>query len=331
MKPASNIVDFGLYLAYFPKLIAGPIERPGKFVKQLNENKSVANLAISRSLGIIFIGLLRALVFAKILIIFLPVDVFSDPLSFPNGELILWIFTYGVILYNQFAGYSNIVRGVSGLFGITLSRNFAQPIFSKDFSDLWTRWHISLSQWLRDYIYLPISRSLIRRNPSRKNVANRIIPPMATMLVSGIWHGGNLHLLVWGAIMGAYMVGEQLLVMFVSIDPSRSIPIWRKVLTTTVIMALAIFAMIPFQLDLLSSKFYLYGIIMVNNWAVPPLIPIYFIAMMFGFDYLQYRTDNELVMLKTPRWMQSVMIALLILTILIVDNLQSSYLPFVYP
>ncbi|MDH5507863.1 MAG: hypothetical protein OEZ02_11645, partial [Anaerolineae bacterium] len=113
-------------------------------------------------------------------------DVYSDPERYSNTQLALDMLAFGFILYNQFAGYTNIVRGVSGLFGLELARNFRQPFFSQDFSDFWTRWHISLSQWLRDYVYMPVSRSLLRRNPSRTNKANLFVPPLATMLASGL-------------------------------------------------------------------------------------------------------------------------------------------------
>src|SRR5690606_16745294 len=104
----------------------------------------------------------------------------------------------GFALYNDFAGYTSIVRGVSRLFGIELSPNFAQPYFARSFAEFWHSWHITLSTWLRDYIYLPLSRSLLRRRRQRTHWINVTVPPLATMLVSGLWHGFSGHLLLWG-------------------------------------------------------------------------------------------------------------------------------------
>lgn len=331
LKATTDIIDFALYLAYFPKLISGPIERARSFLPQLREDRVVDNEIVARSIALILIGLLRTSVFADILIIIVPFSLFQDPLAQGNIDLVIWIFAYGLILYNQFAGYTDIVRGVSALFGIQLSANFSQPFFSQSFSDFWTRWHISLSQWLRDYVYLPLSRAFLRRNPSRRNIANILIPPMITMLVSGLWHGANLHLLVWAAVMGIYMIAEQILSLFQRVDPSRSKPAWRKIMSMGIVLSLALAAAIPFRLDLARSKVYLYGIIKADNWSIPNLWPLLFLAIPLVFDFLQYRASDELVVLKSPRWVQSLMVAGVIMAVFIVFNLQSSFLPFVYP
>jgi D-alanyl-lipoteichoic acid acyltransferase DltB (MBOAT superfamily) len=96
------------------------------------------------------------------------------------------------------------------LFGIELSPNFARPFAAVTFADFWTRWHISLSNWLRDYVYMPISRALLRRNPSIRNVPNVVVPPLVTMLASGLWHGGSLNMMIWGALHGLYLIGERI-------------------------------------------------------------------------------------------------------------------------
>ncbi|MEK6222532.1 MAG: hypothetical protein N2D54_09835, partial [Chloroflexota bacterium] len=127
LKATSNLIDFSLYLVYFPKLISGPIERAPGFLKQLSNKKVIDNESVAHSIALVLIGLLRTLVFANTLLFILPETAFSDPLTHSNLDLVIWLLVYGMILYNQFAGYTNIVRGVSGLFGIKLSANFAQP------------------------------------------------------------------------------------------------------------------------------------------------------------------------------------------------------------
>ncbi|MDH3943992.1 MAG: hypothetical protein OEV06_07870, partial [Anaerolineae bacterium] len=315
----------------FPKLVSGPIERARIFLPQLSEARLVDDRIARRSVMLILVGLTRTAIFADILLIIMPFNLFSDPLQYGNLELVMWLFAFALVLYNQFAGYTNIVRGISGLFGIELSPNFAQPFFSKNFSDFWTRWHISLSQWLRDYVFLPSSRFFLRRNPSRRNVPNIIIPPMATMLISGLWHGARPNLLLWGAIMGSYMVAEQILNLFQRLDPSKKRAWWKTLFSSGVVLGLGLLAAIPFKLDILNSKIYLYGIIKAENWYIPPLWPLAIFAAYLAFDYAQFRAGDEFVFLRAPRWSKAVGMAVVIIVMFVVDNLQAAYLPFTYP
>ena len=330
-QPSKNFFEFALYLAYFPKLVSGPIERARKFLPQINEKKLIDTQTAARSVMLILVGLVRATVLGGMLTVFLPKTIFTHPQQHTSLELLMGLFVYAFYLYNQFAGYTDIVRGISGLFGIELTRNFAQPIFSKDFSDFWRRWHISLSQWLRDYIYLPLSRSLLRRNPSRSNKANLILPPMATMLASGIWHGASLNLIVWGALNGLYIVAENLFNLFRKVSPTAHRPAWRQVLSTMVILGLALLAAILFRMNLALSWFYLRNL--VDGWSlsIPDLRPLIFIGLSVGLDWLQYRSNDEIIFLRWPRWLQASLSALVLIAVIIVYNLQSAPSTFVYP
>ena len=140
----------------------------------------------------------------------------------------VYLIVYGFALYNDFAGYTGVVRGVSGLFGIELSPNFNVPYFARSLSEFWSRWHITLSQWLRDYIYFPTSRALLRRNPSRANISNILLPPLLTMLASGLWHGTGWAMLLWGALHGVYLIRERLLALWHPAGPPPLQPRWRQ-------------------------------------------------------------------------------------------------------
>ena len=204
MSACSSPVDFAIYLAYFPKLTAGPIERARNFLPKLEQRRVVDNGLLSRSFTLIIIGLVRKVVISDTLLTAIPAKVFETPLEFSSIELLSWLIAYAFGLYNDFCGYTNIVRGISGFFGIELSRNFINPFFSRNFSEFWNRWHRTLSLWLRDYIYFPISRVLVRRNPRQNNPANIILPPIVTMLASGLWHGMGLNFLAWGGAYGDF-------------------------------------------------------------------------------------------------------------------------------
>src|SRR5579862_912751 len=153
LRARHTLADFMLYVAYFPKLAAGPIERPQAFFERLDAPRIVDDARLGRAATLIVVGLTRKLVFADPLAALLPAATFSAPATLGAAMLVLSTVGYAFVLYNDFAGYTGIARGVSELFGIELSRNFAQPFLAHSFTDLWNRWHISFSHWLRDYVY----------------------------------------------------------------------------------------------------------------------------------------------------------------------------------
>lgn len=202
-----DLVSFALYAAYFPKLLAGPIERAKNFLPQLSRERTVDKTGIEQGLYLILLGLLRKIVIADQLSKLRPLDIFTNPVGYSSLERVVWLLVFAFVLYNDFAGYTSIVRGVSCLMGIQLSPNFRQPLLARSFSDFWTRWHITLSEWLRDYIFFPTRRWLMSRRSA--NWTTWFIPPMVTMLASGLWHGAYLSLIFWGFLHGFYLIVEQ--------------------------------------------------------------------------------------------------------------------------
>lgn len=200
-----NLIDFSLFFFYFPKLLSGPIEKPRLFLPKLAEIKKVDFQLFLTGTNFIFLGLVRKLFIANILFYVLP-----DWLHEINT--ISWSHVIGFVLYvyNDFAGYTLIIRGVSCYFGIELSSNFLQPLLSRNYSEFWNRWHISLSTWLRENIYFPLSRKLNRmQNIPMGKTITYIAPPLLTMMASGFWHGASLALLLWGVIFGLLMILER--------------------------------------------------------------------------------------------------------------------------
>lgn len=330
-KPTSNFVDFALYLAWFPKLISGPLERARKFLPQLAEKRTVDNEALASNLTLILVGLFRASLLGGLLTLFLPAIPLQDPAS--HGALVLlWaLVTYMFYLYNQFAGYTDIARGVSGLFGIQLSRNFNAPFFSKDVSDFWTRWHISLSQWLRDYIYMPVSRAFLRKNPSRANIPNLIVPPLVTMLISGLWHGADWNHLVWGALMGLLIMFENIRMLSRPAQAEASIPLWRRILSRSWLILLMAASTVPFVLDL--KQTYVFFARIVKGWdgVMFDLRPAAAVILSLLVDWFQQRGKDELVFRKWPFWAQAILLALIPLAVIVITKLQSAPPVFVYP
>lgn len=350
-----DIVNFTLYLVYFPKLISGPIERAKTFIPKLTNPQIVDNQLLTRSFSLIIIGLIRKVVIADTLTATIPENVFVDPWDFPGQFLFFWIIVYAFSIYNDFAGYSSIVRGLSGLFGIELSSNFKRPYFSRNFTEFWKRWHISLSEWLRDYIFFPITRNLLRIFPNRRNVLNLILPPMVTMLVSGLWHGISWHMLLWGGIHGMYQVLERIFSTLWPGQASNEDSRWRRNLAVLFVFSLSVAAWIPFRMDLEVAEKYVKGFLGYSFWTLPNpdlsiqidrllsgsgmidwkqwlfpdmRIPLIFFPALW-LDWIQERHQDELVFLRWGKWGRGFILAIAILALMLVSG-ANNQIPFIY-
>ena len=296
---ADDFVDFALYLSFFPKMLAGPIERPARFLAQLKADRRVDGVAFARGLGLILVGIVRKVVLADRLIAFIPKDVFANPTAFSALEKCIWflVFTFG--LYNDFAGYTSIVRGLGVLMGIELGPNFRQPFFSNSFSDFWSRWHISLSFWFRDYVFFPLRRWMVGHK--WPHVLTIILPPLLTMLASGYWHGAYATMLLWGGLHGLYLAIEQLLKINAAHSPSR----WRRWFYMFVVFFFTSLAWIPFaSTSLRAALSYIVGLFAFSGnitsfIPVPDLLAI--AAFTLWLDWQEHHHDSEAFFLKwTP-------------------------------
>lgn len=332
LKAESDFINFALYLAYFPKLIAGPIERARAFLPKLAQSRRVDNPLIAKSIMLIFIGVARKLLIADTLSAAILPDVFELPAKYNPPELLLWLIIYAFALYNDFAGYTDIVRGVSGFFGIELSANFRTPYLSRNFTEFWKRWHITLSEWLRDYIYFPINRALRRVNPAYQKVTNLALPPLLTMLVSGLWHEFSPHMLVWGGLHGFYLIVERIPTLWRPVVPPQNQPIWRQWLGMGTVFTFVILAWIPFRWEL-PAAFDFWGALL--NWSDIAvryrrlLIVIPLLAGALLIDILQYRSQDEFVFLKWSPLLRGACMAMILFLVFIVTGSNFEQ-PFIY-
>lgn len=200
--PTESLGDYALHIAFFPKIIAGPIVRPGELIPQFTRlGFSVENL--KPGLILFLLGMFKKLVIADRLAVYLD-PVFTQPGLFSSYTLWLTALGYSVQIYCDFSGYTDMAVGTARIFGIRLPGNFDAPYGSLSVSEFWRRWHITLSSWLRDYLYIPLGGS--RVNPVRTSL-NLII----TMILGGFWHGANWTFLVWGLMHGIALAGERTL------------------------------------------------------------------------------------------------------------------------
>lgn len=189
-----NILYFALYISFFPKLTAGPIVRGKDFFPQVKEYRGIQWEAFKTGIQIFVFGLFKKIVLADHLGVFVD-DVFHAPVAFNTGTVILAAISYSLQIYFDFSGYSDMAIGVSKILGFDFKPNFNLPYISKNMSEFWKRWHISLSSWFQDYLYIPLGGS-------RKGEWRTYINLMLVMLISGLWHGAGWTFIAWGALHG---------------------------------------------------------------------------------------------------------------------------------
>ncbi|MDR1686068.1 MAG: MBOAT family protein [Desulfovibrio sp.] len=196
-SPASY-VDLLSYLAFFPTVLAGPIMRPGDFLTQA-ARAPAREVDAAGSTALILSGLFKKVVLASFLSEHAVRGVFALPEAYSSGTVLLATYAYAVQIYCDFSGYTDLATGIAGFMGFTLPRNFDAPYLSCNIREFWRRWHITLSSWLRDYLYIPLGGN--RKGPARHGV-NLLL----TMALGGLWHGAHLRFVVWGLLHGAALV-----------------------------------------------------------------------------------------------------------------------------
>ncbi len=200
IKPSQDILEFTTYVTYFPKLLAGPIERAQKFLPQIETKRLFDyHLAVDGMRQILW-GLFKKVIIADSCAAIVN-PIFENYQNYSGSTLFLGMFFYLFQIYCDFSGYSDIAIGVSKLFGIRLMKNFATPFFSTNISDFWRRWHISLTSWMMDYVFTPMSFML-----RRYKKIGLIISIITTFIIVGLWHGANWTFIFYGLLNGLYFI-----------------------------------------------------------------------------------------------------------------------------
>lgn len=201
-KSEPSFLQFATYIAFFPQLVAGPIVRASHLLPQLKGDRVVSGEAIFSGLNLVFWGFFKKVVIADSIAVVVDVR-FSTPELHTSLSLLIGVFLYAFQIYCDFSGYSDIAIGIARILGFHFDVNFNKPYFSGSFSEFWKRWHISLSSWLRDYLYIPLGGN---RCSSLRNYLNLFV----TMLLGGLWHGANWTFVIWGALHGIYLIVQRL-------------------------------------------------------------------------------------------------------------------------
>jgi D-alanyl-lipoteichoic acid acyltransferase DltB (MBOAT superfamily) len=195
LEPVRNIFDFGFYVSFFPQLVAGPIVRASEFIPQLYKNYTLSQREFSHAVFLILKGLIKKIIISDFIAVNFIDRIFDLPTAYSGFENLLAVYGYGLQIYCDFSGYTDIAIGLGLILGFRLPFNFNSPYKASSIADFWKRWHISLSRWLKDYLYIPLGGN-------RKGKFRTIINLMITMLIGGLWHGADLRFIIWGGLHG---------------------------------------------------------------------------------------------------------------------------------
>lgn len=194
IQAEKSFMDVALYISFFPQLVAGPIVKANDFLPQLKENRCISAQRFSEGIQIFLFGLFKKIVLSDNIAVFVD-SVFSQPGIYSYVTLLLGVVSYSIQIYCDFSGYSDMAIGIAYGLGYDLKQNFNLPYISKNISEFWKRWHISLSTWLMEYLYFPLGGN-------RKGKLRTYLNLFVTMVLGGLWHGANWTFVIWGAIHG---------------------------------------------------------------------------------------------------------------------------------
>ena len=243
IKPERNFIDYSVFVSFFPLLVAGPIERATHLLPQILKKREFDYAKAVDGLRQILWGLFKKIVIADNCAEFAN-SIFNNSADFSGSTLLLGALFFTFQIYCDFSGYSDIALGTARLFGIDLLRNFAFPYFSRDIAEFWRRWHISLSSWFRDYLYIPLGGS---KGGTWMKVRNTFI----IFLVSGFWHGANWTFIVWGLLNAIYIMPSIIFgtnrINLETVAHGKYFPTMKEFLSIVLTFSLTVFAWIFFR------------------------------------------------------------------------------------
>jgi len=330
LEPTGDIVSFFAFVSFFPQLVAGPIERATNLLPQFYTSRNFNySLAVDGCRQILW-GLFKKVVIADQCAHYAN-DIFNNSDSYSGSTLFMGALFFTFQIYGDFSGYSDIAIGTSRLFGFDLKKNFATPYFSRNIAEFWRRWHISLSTWFRDYVYIPLGGSKGSLWMKLRNV-------FIIFLVSGLWHGANWTFVIWGLLNALYFVPLMLVKRNRSylgvVAVNSRFPTLRELTSMSLTFLLTVFAWIFFRADsVLGALRFIQGIFTRNLMHLPEVRPSYLIALLFVFVLLEWsgrREDHTLERLwvAKPRGLRWAFYMVLAAMILVFSNEEPQ--PFIY-
>lgn len=326
IPPEKNFTDFIFFVSFFPQLVAGPIVRAADFLPQIHQPVFVSKADIGRAMFLIISGLLKKAVIADYISINFIDRIFEWPTRYTGVENLMALYGYSIQIYCDFSGYSDMAIGLALLLGFRLPDNFNSPYKAATVTEFWQRWHISLSSWLKDYLYISLGGN-------RKGKVRTYVNLMITMLLGGLWHGASWRMFVWGGIQGLALAVERMFKIPAFINKNWTFRIIGIIITFHVFT----FSMIFFRaqtwqlgMDMINQIFtYFHGQVF---WQFVEGYPLVFTLIIIGFlaHYIPPKMEAKMqdMVTRSPLLAKAI---LLVITIWVVAQFKSSDIqPFIY-
>lgn len=283
IKAERNFIDYAVFVSFFPLLVAGPIERATHLLPQIQKKRTFDYAKAVDGLKQILWGLFKKVVIADQCAEYANM-IFNNSADYSGSTLLLGAIFFTFQIYGDFSGYSDIAIGTARLFGIDLLRNFAYPYFSRDIAEFWRRWHISLSSWFRDYLYIPLGGS---QGGTWMKVRNTFI----IFLVSGFWHGANWTFIAWGFLNALYIMPS---IIFNTnrnnidiVAKGKILPNLKEFISILMTFSLTVFAWIFFRSENVSHAFYfIKGMCSFDIFTIPSYRPMFYMIVLFFCSFL---------------------------------------------
>ncbi|WP_243472002.1 MBOAT family O-acyltransferase [Winogradskyella sp. MH6] len=285
LEPTKDFLAFMAFVSFFPQLVAGPIERATNLLPQFHKRREFVYENAVDGLRQALWGLFKKVVIADNCATYANM-IFNNQQEYSGSTLLLGAFFFAFQIYGDFSGYSDIAIGISRLFGFNLKRNFAFPYFSRDIAEFWRRWHISLSTWFRDYLYIPLGGS---RGGTKMKIRNTFI----IFIVSGFWHGANWTFVVWGALNAIYFLPLLLLkknrVNTNLVAEGKYLPTVKELFQMLLTFFITLIAWVFFRADNVTNAFiYIKDIFSESLFSKPDIIPITVLGLVCLFITIEW-------------------------------------------
>ncbi|MFC0426623.1 MBOAT family O-acyltransferase [Chryseobacterium scophthalmum] len=313
IKAESNVVDYAVFVSFFPLLVAGPIERATHLLPQIKKRRTFDYTKAVDGLKQILWGLFKKIVIADNCAEFAN-QIFNNSADQSGSNLALGAIFFAFQIYGDFSGYSDIAIGTARLFGIDLLRNFAFPYFSRDIAEFWRRWHISLSSWFKDYLYIPLGGS---KGGNWMRIRNTFI----IFIVSGFWHGANWTFIVWGALNALFILPSIIMKTnrnnLETVAQGNLLPTVKEFFQMTITFTLAVFAWIFFRAENITHALsYISGIFSKSLFSIPTITPhfpvLIIIILIIIFTIIEWlgREQQYAIAMLGTKWKSSLRYAM---------------------
>ncbi len=301
IKAESDFIKFALYVSFFPQLVAGPIERAGHLLKQFGQKFTFDYKRVSYGLKLMFWGFFQKVVIADNISRFVDI-VFNNPASYFGWDIVLISILFSIQIYADFSGYTDIARGAAKIMGYDLMINFKRPYFASSIRDFWKRWHITLSSWFKDYVYISLGGN-------RVNKLKWIVAIIATFTLSGLWHGANWTFVLWGFYHALLYIIEYALFRRIKVYHKKN---WIKVFKILLTFGLVIFGWILFRAKSINDFFILIDNIFSSSLLHPkvsfdrPSLLIIFLStlVLFAVWIIEIKKDIISYISEKPIWIR---------------------------